>query len=116
MQEAIHKNSNARTNAASLLAGLSLLFAMSMPSFGSERREEVEVKVNWTKVERISRTIPTLQVVVNPLLRRGAATHSRAFQALHDLEVDDARYVPWFPYPRLAVAELEAPTPSQTFW
>jgi hypothetical protein len=27
---------------------------------------------------------------------------------LRDLNADFVRYVPWFPYPKLAVAELEA--------
>ena len=26
------------------------------------------------------------------------------------------RYVPWLPYPKLAVAELERPTPEKTSW
>ena len=26
------------------------------------------------------------------------------------------RYVPWLPYPKLAVAELEPPTPQKTSW
>ena len=26
------------------------------------------------------------------------------------------RYVPWFPYPKMAVAELKAPTKTETFW
>jgi hypothetical protein len=48
-----------------------------------------------------------LQVVVNPPLRRGTAVHDSAFRALADLGAEYVRYVPWLPYPRLAVAELE---------
>ena len=33
-----------------------------------------------------------------------------------DLGADYVRYVPWLPYPRLAVAELEAPTAQKTSW
>jgi hypothetical protein len=61
----------------------------------------------WDAVSQVSKTTPTLQVVVNPPLRRGSAIHDAAFRALHDLGADYVRYVPWLPYPRLAVAELQ---------
>lgn len=76
----------------------------------------VKLTIDWNKVEAVSKTITTLQVVVNPPLRRGSAIHDRAFQALHDLQGDYVRYVPWLPYPKLAVAELEPPTADKTFW
>ena len=34
-----------------------------------------QVDVQWDKVERVSRTTATLQVVVNPPLRRGSPIH-----------------------------------------
>ena len=68
-----------------------------------------QVTVHWDQVTRVSKTIPTLQVVVNPPLRRGSAIHDRAFRALRELEADYVRYVPWLPYPKLAVAELDPP-------
>jgi Glycosyl hydrolases family 39 len=77
---------------------------------------QVKIDVNWNRVERASRTTPTLQVVVNPPLRRGTAVHDNAFRALHDLEADYVRYVPWLPYPRLGVAELEPPAAGKTSW
>ena len=63
--------------------------------------------IQWDSVSRVSNTTATLQVVVNPPLRRGTAVHDGAFQALHDLSADYVRYVPWLPYPKLAVAELQ---------
>jgi hypothetical protein len=74
------------------------------------------VKVDWLRVERTSETTPTLQVVVNPLLRRGSTIHGRIFQALKDLRCDDVRYVPWLPFPKLAVAELEPPKDGRVSW
>jgi hypothetical protein len=65
------------------------------------------IEIKWDAVSRISKTTPTLQVVVNPPLRRGSAIHDAAFRALHELGADYVRYVPWLPYPKLAVAELE---------
>lgn len=72
--------------------------------------------VKWDKVTRVSNTHVTLQVVVNPLLRRGSPIHARAFQALRDLKADYVRYVPWYPYPRLGVAALEPPRAGRTSW
>ncbi len=76
----------------------------------------VDIHVNWDHVVRVSNSTPTLQVVVNPPLRRGSSIHNRVFEALHDLGADDVRYVPWLPYPKLGVAELEPPANGKTSW
>jgi len=78
--------------------------------------EKASVKLAWDKVIAVSKTTPTLQVVVMPPLRRGSKIHDRVFDALHDLGGDYVRYVPWLPYPKLAVAELEPPNGGQTSW
>jgi len=75
-----------------------------------------QVAINWTQTVFVSRSTPTLQVVVNPPLRRGSTIHDPVFAALHDLGAENVRYVPWLPYPRLAVAELEPPTATNTSW
>jgi len=116
LRKPIWKNLNFRRRADPFAAVFLLLIATSAPFLGAEAGGEIEVKVNWTKVERVSKTTPTLQVVVNPLLRRGSPIHDPAFQALRNLRAEDVRFVPWFPYPRLAVAELQPPTADRTFW
>ncbi len=75
-----------------------------------------DVKVDWNKTVTVSKSTPTLQVVVNPMLLRGAKLHDGAFAALHDLGADYVRYVPWLPYPRQAVAELAEPANGTTSW
>jgi hypothetical protein len=72
--------------------------------------------IHWDKVTLVSKSTPTLQVVVNPPLRPGQPLGAAAYKALKDLGADYVRYVPWLPYPRLAVAELEPPTPHKTSW
>src|SRR5579885_3511674 len=74
------------------------------------------ITVSWDKVERVSNTTATLQVVVNPMLRRGSRIHDRVFAELKNLGADAVRYVPWFPYPRLAIAELNPPADGRTSW
>lgn len=75
-----------------------------------------EIKVNWKKLVIESKSTPTLQVVVNPMILRGSKMHDGTFSALHDLGADYVRYVPWLPYPRQAVAELEPPKDGKTSW
>ncbi|HXW90050.1 MAG TPA: glycosyl hydrolase family 39 [Terriglobales bacterium] len=88
-----------------LMACGSSLFAQSPPS----------VVVNWTKTTP-NHTTPTLQAVVNPMLRRGSPIHDAAFAALRKLGCDYVRYAFWFPYPKLVVAELRPPDANQTYW
>ena len=90
---------------ALLLVGASLSFA------GAQ-----DVKAEWSKVETVSKTTATLQVVVNPPLRRGSPIHDQAFATLKNLGANYVRYVPWLPYPKLGVAELEPPTNGETSW
>jgi hypothetical protein len=75
-----------------------------------------KIEVQWDKIERMSKTTPTLQVVVNPPLRRGSAIHDNVFAALQQLGAEYVRYVPWLPYPRLGVAELEPPGTDTVSW
>ncbi|HEY4205822.1 MAG TPA: glycosyl hydrolase family 39, partial [Puia sp.] len=78
--------------------------------------QENTVVVQWDKVEQTSRTTPTLQVVYNPMLRDNSPIYAASFEALKSLHASYVRYVPWFPYPKAAVAELKAPTKTETFW
>jgi Glycosyl hydrolases family 39 len=75
-----------------------------------------KVDVHWEKVELVSKTTPTLQVVVNPPLRPGSQIHDRTYSELKQLGADYVRYVPWLPYPKLGVAELEPPADGKTSW
>ncbi len=96
---------------------LALCFAaITSPAPGADSVPTVEVKLNWSAVECVSKTSPTLQVVVNPLLRPASPIHDQAFDALRNLRADYARFVPWYPYPRLGVAELRPPERHRTFW
>lgn len=102
----------------------SLLFALiALPSSLRSARppnpvpsQPVTITPHWNNVVGVSEATPTLQVVVNPPLRRGSSIHNQAFQALHDLGANYVRFVPWLPYPKLAVAELKPPANGKTFW
>jgi hypothetical protein len=100
-----------------VIASFSMLLLWSArPAAAQTAEAPPSVKIAWDSVARVSNTTASLQVVVNPPLRRGSTIHDRVFEALRDLQPDYARFVPWLPYPRLAVAELEPPHEGRTFW
>ena len=100
-----------RLKISALVCALALALAQSAAS-----RAQETVTVHWNQTQRVSRSTPTLQVVVNPMLDPGSPIHDGAFSALKALGADYVRYVPWFPYPKRAVAELQPPTADRTFW
>jgi glycosyl hydrolase family 39 (putative alpha-L-iduronidase) len=87
-----------------------------VPGPAHPARTRVSVQVDWNGPSTVSRTTPTLQVVVNPKIRRGSPIHDSVFSALRTLDADCVRFVPWFPYPKYAVAELEPPAEGRTSW
>lgn len=91
-----------------------LLLFLFIPVIAGAQKDSLVV--DWGKTQFISKSAATLQVVVNPPLRRGASIHDAAYAALAALGCDYVRYVPWLPYPLLGVAELEPPANGQTFW
>ena len=91
-----------------------LLLFLVIPALGQAQKDSLVV--DWGKTQLISNSVATLQVVVNPPLRRGSSIHDATFAALAALGCDYVRYVPWLPYPKLAVAELQPPADRQTFW
>lgn len=79
-------------------------------------QKPVALSIQWDKVVVVSRSTPTLQIVVNPQLRPDEALGAAAYKAVKDLGADYVRYAVWLPYPKLAVAELEPPTAQKTSW
>jgi hypothetical protein len=75
-----------------------------------------KLEIHWSKTVRVSRSTATLQVVTNPMLNPGSPIHDGSFAALNNLGGDYVRFVPWLPYPKIAVAELESPTKEKTSW
>jgi hypothetical protein len=90
-----------------------LLFACSV---SHAQEPATHVTLNWDKVEGVSKTTPTLQVVVSPLLERDSPIHDRLWGELARLGADNVRYIPWMQYPKLNVAELEPPAAGKTSW
>jgi hypothetical protein len=79
-------------------------------------QQAVQLNIQWDKTTVLSKSTPALQVVVNPPLRHGEPLSAASYKAVKELGADYVRYVPWLPYPKLAVAELQPPTSQKTFW
>lgn len=75
-----------------------------------------KIDIDWTDVIATTRTTITLQVVENPPLRRGSPIHVTAWRNLAALHTDMTRLALWYPYPRLAIAELTPPTQALSSW
>ena len=100
--------------AASYLSALALI-NLAVTLVAQESKPE-QIQIEWNKTIVVSKSTATLQVVTNPMLNPGAKIHDGSFAALKALGADYVRYVPWLPYPKLAVPEIEAPTKEKTSW
>jgi hypothetical protein len=91
---------------ASVLVGHSL--AMSI------RNPVPQVSVEWDDVIFDTTPTTTLQVVVNPLLLENSPIRQSALHSLQNVANNFVRFVPWFPYPRLSVPEINAPVTNSS--
>lgn len=83
---------------------------------GFTQTAQPTLHIDWNKVTHVSKTTSTLQLVENPMVRPSSPIHRQTFAALKELGADYVRYVPWFPYPKMAVAELKPPAKDATYW
>jgi len=92
---------------------LSLLFA-AFPLLAN--CSDAVISVNWNAPIAKSKTSLSIQVCPEPPMRRESRNHDQLYADLRDMKVDLARLQPWFPYPKLSVAELEPPKDDRTSW
>lgn len=95
-----------------------LIACLAIPAItiGVHGQQGPQLTIQWDKATVVSKSTPTLQVVVNPPLRHGEPLSIASYKAVKELGADYVRYVPWLPYPKLGVAELEPPTAQKTSW
>ncbi|CZR70256.1 uncharacterized protein PAC_20157 [Phialocephala subalpina] len=82
----------------------------AIPSMQKHSRSDIPViNIDWKTVLTKSKTTTTLQVVVNPLLLQNSSIHDNALKSLEYVAADYVRFVPWYPYPKLSVPEIDEP-------
>ena len=94
---------------------LALLLCSTMRMFGAPANSG-EIKTDWNNVVADSRTSLSIQVCLEPPLRRDSPIHDELFKSMHDLNVDFPRFQPWRTYPKIVVGELEPPRDGKTSW
>lgn len=73
--------------------------------------DPILIDVSWSEMEYKLHTVPSIQVITNPMLTREySPIHKEVFSNLAQLKVSYARYAAWFAYPRIVVAELDPPS------
>jgi hypothetical protein len=108
----------ARKSGTSMRHALAVLLAVitAIVTNPSLARPQADVSANWSNVERVSNTVPTTQILAHSFTLRDNAMHDAEFKALKDLRTNDTRLQLWFSVTRQAVAELKAPTATETSW
>jgi hypothetical protein len=92
------------------------IFCSCVLSASAQQPAPIDLHIDWKKTAAVNRTTVTLQVVANPPLRPGSSIYENAWKSFRELEPSYARLALWYPYPRLAVAEISPPSSTQTFW
>lgn len=73
--------------------------------------DPILIDINWSTYDFTLHTIPTLQIVANPLVsRQFSPIYKEIFANLAQLNAEFVRYAAWFPYPKMGVAELDPPS------
>jgi hypothetical protein len=93
------------------ISSSSPIFETDIQHHDQVNADPILIEVSWHALDYNLHTIPTLQVVSNPLLaRQFSPIHTQIFASLKQLNAEYTRYAAWFPYPKLAVAELDPPS------
>lgn len=73
--------------------------------------DPILIDINWSTYDFTLHTIPSLQIVANPLVsRQFSPIYKEIFANLAQLNAEFVRYAAWFPYPKMGVAELNPPS------
>ncbi len=71
---------------AMLFCGMVAVSTSFAQNKDTDKDQPAKVAALWDKVTAVSKTSATLQVVVNPPLRRGTPIHDNVFKTLHDVQ------------------------------
>jgi hypothetical protein len=82
--------SNARVNSVRRILPAVILIGLTAASL-IHAQQAPPLTIHWDKVTLVSKSTPTLQVVVNPPLRPGQPLGIAAYKALKDLGADYVR-------------------------
>jgi hypothetical protein len=82
----------------------------------TKAQQNVTVSVDWNHPVAVSQTTSTTQLVESAYTIRGFSLYNQILDAAKDLHTDYTRIQYWYPFVKLAVAELDPPTSTTTSW
>ena len=92
-----------------LLSYLTLISAHIYSTWNND--DPILIDINWSTYDFVLHTVPSLQIVANPLVsRQFSLIYKEVFANLAQLNAEFVRYAAWFPYPKMGVAELDPPS------
>lgn len=89
---------------------ISSLFFLALSGTRIAAQQSAIIAVDWSSIVRPLITVVAFQTVVNPATCRESPYHAAVFDKIAHLGAPFQRYVPWLPYPRLGIVELEPPS------
>ena len=92
------------------------LLGIGVACAGARAHGPIEISPQWSDIVGVSRASATIEVCVEPPLRRAHPIHDQLFAALKSLGADYAHYQPYSMFPRLAIVEPLPPARGRTFW
>ena len=99
-----------------LVTALAAIAALPIYAPAQSPNGTAKVTAKWDKVQIVSVTVPTTQILAHKYTLRDSPVHDQLFKALRDLETDYTRLQLWFSVANQAVPELKEPTATATFW
>jgi hypothetical protein len=82
-----------------------------LPTSETTNDNPIIIEVAWSAHDYNLHTIPTFQIVTNPLVsRQFSPVSTTIYDNIKQLNAEYARFAVWFPYPKIAVAELDPPS------
>jgi hypothetical protein len=91
-------------------AAVLLSAAVSAALVSRAAAQTTVVDIAWSSPIRQLQTDLAFQTVVNPVTARESPYHDAVYEKIAALGASYQRYVPWLPYPRMGIAELERPS------
>lgn len=86
-----------------------IIFCSFFLLFWFGNTKNIKVTIDWTNIIGSTSTAATIEVDVMPFLSRvhEGGPFDSYFEALSNLDAYFVRFAPWYPYPKVVVAELE---------
>jgi hypothetical protein len=99
-----------------LIRALSFLCLVFRIGGVAQAEQPYQVSIDWRKAIAVSKLSPSVYVVNSPMMRPNSPIHDPVYRGIKELGVDYLRYMSYYTFPKLSVAELYPPKDGKTYW